>query len=143
MYQVKKFDQALHDMYDPPARKAVSDWIRMKWGMQVKDNPDKYGTDLILGRDNRRIGYAEVEVRQWNSHCPFDTIHVPFRKKHMLEVPNTLFFALTQDMSHAYWIKGDKVFNHPLWEMKDNTKHEAYYDVPKDLFQFVDLTELF
>ena len=64
--QIKKFDQVLHDMYDPPARKAVSNWIKAIWGMQVKDNPDKYGTDLILGRDNKRIGYAEVEVRQWN-----------------------------------------------------------------------------
>ena len=99
--QIKKFDQVLHDMYDPPARAAVSAWIKMKWGYQVKDNPDKYGTDLILGRDNKRIGYAEVEVRQWNPTCPFDTIHVPMRKKHMLEVPNTLFFALTQDMTHA------------------------------------------
>jgi len=141
--QIKKFDQALHDMYDPPARKAVSAWIKMKWGMQVKGNPDIYGTDLILGRDNKRIGYAEVEVRQWNPTCPFDTIHVPARKKHMLEVPNTLFFALTQDMTHAYWIDGIKVFDYPLWEMKDETKHEAYYDVPKELFKFVDLTQPF
>jgi len=46
-------------------------------------------------------------------------------------------------MTHAYWIAGDEVFKHPLWEMKDDTKHEAYYDVPKHLFNFVDLTEPF
>jgi hypothetical protein len=141
--QIKKFDQALHDMYDPPARAAVSAWLKMKWGFDTKDNPDIYGTDLILGRDGKRVGFAEVEVRQWNPNCPYPTIHVPRRKKHMLEVPNTLFFALTQDMSHAYWIVGDKVLSHPLWEMKDDTKHEAYYDVPKQLFNFVDLTQPF
>jgi hypothetical protein len=141
--QIKKFDQALHDKYDPPARKAVADWVKMKWGMDSKDNPDIYGTDLILGRNGIRVGFAEVEVRQWNPHCPFDTIHVPVRKKHMLEVPKTLFFALTQDMTHAYWIKGNAVLAFPFWEMKDDTKHELYYDVPKHLFKYVDLTELF
>jgi len=141
--KIKKFDQDLYDKYDPPARAAVSAWLKMKWGFDSKDNPDKYGTDLIMGKNGFRVGFAEVEVRQWNPTCPFDTIHVPMRKKHMLEVPKTLFFALTQDMTHAYWIAGDEVFKHPLWEMKDDTKHEAYYDVPKHLFNFVDLTEPF
>ena len=64
--KIKKFDQVLHDMYDPPARAAVSAWLKMKWGFDTKDNPDIYGTDLILGRDGKRVGFAEVEVRQWN-----------------------------------------------------------------------------
>ena len=140
--RIKKFDQALHDKYDPPARAAVAKWIDMKWGFQALDNPDIYGTDLIIYRNGKKIGYAEVEVRQWNP-CPYPTIHVPVRKKHMLEVPKTLFFALTQDMKNAYWINGDKTLDFPTIEMRDETKHEAYYDVPKALFKYVDLTELF
>jgi len=140
--QIKKFDKALHDKYDPPARAAVAAWIKMKWGFDALDNPDIYGTDLIIYRDGKKIGYAEVEVRQWNP-CPYPTIHVPVRKKHMLEVPKTLFFALTQDMTHAYWINGDKTLDFPTIEMRDETKHEAYYDVPKELFKYVDLTEPF
>jgi len=140
--QIKKFDQALHDKYDPPARAAVAAWIKMKWGFDALDNPDIYGTDLIIYRDGKKIGYAEVEVRQWNP-CPYPTIHVPVRKKHMLEVPKTLFFALTQDMTHAYWINGDKTLDFSTIEMRDKTKHEAYYDVPKELFKYVDLTEPF
>ena len=140
--QIKKFDQALHDKYDPPARAAVAAWIKMKWGFDALDNSDIYGTDLIIYRDGKKIGYAEVEVRQWNP-CPYPTIHVPVRKKHMLEVPKTLFFALTQDMKNAYWINGDKTLDFPTIEMRDETKHEAYYDVPKSLFKYVDLTELF
>jgi len=140
--QIKKFDQALHDKYDPPARAAVAAWIKMKWGFDALDNSDIYGTDLIIYRNGKKIGYAEVEVRQWNP-CPYPTIHVPVRKKHMLEVPKTLFFALTQDMTHAYWINGDKTLDFPTIEMRDETKHEAYYDVPKELFKYVDLTEPF
>jgi len=141
--KIKKFDQILHDQYDPPARKAVSAWVKMKWGMDSKDNPDIYGTDLILGRNGKRIGFAEVEVRSWYPTCPFPTIHVPVRKKHMLEAPKTLFFALTQNMTHAYWINGEKALNYPQCEIKDDIKHEFYYDVPIELFKFVDLTEPF
>ena len=61
----------------------------------------------------------------------------------MLEAPKTLFFALTQNMTHAYWIKGEQALNHPEWQMKDDTKDELYYDVPIKLFKFVDLTEPF
>jgi len=136
--QIKKFDQALHDKYDPPARKAVIDWVEKTWGLQAKDNPDKYGIDLIVYRDGKQVGYIEVEVRSWNP-CPFNTIHVPVRKKEMLEQPKSLFFALTQDLSHAYWVTGDKVFKYKTVEMKDDTKHEAYYDVPKSLFNYVKL----
>lgn len=141
--QIKKFDQALHDKYDPPARAAVAEWISMKWGLTALDNPDIYGTDLIIHRGNVPVGFAEVEVRQWNPYCPYPTIHVPVRKKHMLEVEKTLFFALTQDMRQAYWIVGTKALSFPTIEMRDETKHEAYYDVPKELFKYIDLTELF
>ena len=48
--KIKKFDQALHDKYDPPARAAVAEWISMKWGLTALDNPDIYGTDLIIHR---------------------------------------------------------------------------------------------
>lgn len=141
--QIKKFDQALHDKYDPPARAAVSAWLNNIWGVDAIDNPDIYGIDLMIYRAGKFVGYVEVEVRSWTPYCPFDTIHVPVRKKHMLEVPNTLFFALTHDMKNAYWIKGEKALQLPTIEMRDKTKHEAYYDVPKHLFHYVDLTEPF
>ena len=141
--KIKKFDQKLHDKYDPPARKAVAEWLAMKWGVKAVDNPNIYGTDLIVYRGDMPVGYAEVEVRSWANRCPFDTIHVPVRKEHMLRVNKTLFFALTQDMQYAYWINGAKTLHFPTVEMKDETKHELYFDVPKSQFKFVDLTELF
>lgn len=136
--RIKKFDQSLHDKYDPPARLAVSRWVKNQWNLEAKDNPDKYGIDLIVYRNNDKVGYIEVEVRSWNP-CPFNTIHVPVRKKAMLETPKTLFFALTSDLSHAYWITGDKCFKYRTVEMRDDTKHEAYYDVPKSLFNYIKL----
>ena len=62
--QIKKFDQVLHDQYDPPARKAVSAWVKMKWGMDSKDNPDeipaiKLKTAKYL---NKNINYLSIDV---------------------------------------------------------------------------------
>lgn len=136
--QIKKFDQILHDKYDPPARKAVTDWVEKTWGLQCQDNPDKYGIDLIVYRNGEQVGFIEVEVRTWNP-CPFPTIHVPKRKIEMLELPNALFFALTEDLGHAYWIWGKNVFAYKTVEVKKDNFHEAYYDVPKSLFKFVKL----
>ena len=139
--KIKKFDQDLHDKYDPPARAAVSAWLKMKWGYDTKDNPDKYGTDLIMGKNGIRVGFAEVEVRQWSPTCPFDTIHVPMRKKHMLEVPKTLFFALTQDMTHAYWIQMKDIEQYPVKEISNYKipRGEMFFDIPIDKFIYVDL----
>jgi len=118
--RIKKFDQVLHDKYDPPAREAITKWAKKSWGIDCLGNPDRYGIDLIAYRDGVQVGYIEVEVRTWNP-CPFDTIHVPKRKLEMLELPNALFFALTEDLSHAYWIKGSEVFAYKTVEVKKNS----------------------
>jgi hypothetical protein len=46
-------------------------------------------------------------------------------------------------MRNAYWILGSKALDFNAVEIKDFEKHEAYYDVPKSLFNYVDLTEPF
>ena len=68
--EYKKFNQELHDLCDPPAREAVTDWIEMKWGLQAKPNPDKYGVDLIVYRRGEICGYVEVETRDWGPKAP-------------------------------------------------------------------------
>ena len=136
--KIKKFDQALHDKYDPPARKAVIDWIQMKWGLQAIDNPDIYGTDLLVCRAGKQVGWAEVEVRQWSPSCPFSTIHVPERKTKFFN-GNSLFFALTKDMGHAYWIESKDILKYPLKEVRNVkvTSGELFFDVPTSEFNFV------
>jgi len=137
--KIKVFEQDLHDKYDPPARAAVARWMYYAWGFDAIDNPDKYGVDLIIYKNWIEVGFAEVEVRSWHNECPFTTIHVPVRKTHMLEKEKTIFFALTQDMNYAYWIVGSKCLVFPTWRMTDETKDELYYDVPKELFNYVNL----
>lgn len=142
----KKFDQKLHDRFDPPARKLVSDWIKMKWGCKAEGG-GTYGVDLVIKRDDKPVAYAEVEVRQWGMrYCPYPTIHVASRKKKLLDnrLP-TLFFAVADDMEHGYWCKSAEIMRAPLVEVKNRYvgENEYFYDVPVEMFKYVRLADLF
>jgi len=141
----KKFSKELHDKYDLPARKVVSKWAQMKWGLKCEPNPNEFAVDLIAYREERPVGYIEVEVRNW-AYCHYPTIHIAHRKEKLFQenLP-VLFFALTQDLSHAYWCKAEIAKNYPLIEVKnfEVPNGELFFDIPTDQFKYVDLTELF
>jgi len=141
----KKFNQQLHDKYDPPARKAVTDWVKMKWGLECRENPNVFGVDLIVLREGKRVGYIEVEVRNW-AYCHYPTIHVAHRKEKLFQqdLP-TLFFALTQDLTHAYWCQAKVAKSYPLIEVKnfEVPNGELFFDIPVSQFKYVDLTDPF
>lgn len=141
----KKFNQQLHDKYDPPARKAVTDWVKMKWGLECRENPNVFGVDLIVLREGKRVGYIEVEVRNW-AYCHYPTIHVAHRKEKLFQqdLP-TLFFALTQDLTHAYWCLAKVAKDYPLIEVKnfEVPNGELFFDIPVSQFRYVDLTDPF
>jgi len=139
MSWTKTFEQDLHDKYDAPAKEAVANYLT-KLGYEVLPNPDKYGVDLLVNHNGIGIGVIEVEVRQWSPMCPFPTIHVPERKTKFFN-GNSLFFALTKDMQHAYWIESKDILRYPLKEVRNVkvTSGELFYDVPTNEFNFVDL----
>jgi hypothetical protein len=141
----KQFSQELHDKYDPPARKAVSDWIQMKWGAECRENPNVYGVDLLVYRADKLVGYIEVEVRSWD-YCHYPTIHVGLRKEKLFQQDRpVLFFALTQDLIHAYWAKALVIEGSPLIEVKniEVPAGELFFDVPVKHFKYVNLTDPF
>jgi hypothetical protein len=139
MSWTKTFEQDLHDKYDAPAKEAVANYLT-KLGYEILPNPDKYGVDLLVNHNGIGIGVIEVEVRQWSPVCPFPTIHVPSRKTKFFN-GNSLFFALTKNMEHAYWIESKEILKHPMKEVR-NVKvavGELFYDVPTSEFNFVEL----
>ena len=139
MSWTKTFEQDLHDKYDAPAKEAVGKYLT-KLGYEVMPNPDKYGVDLLIQHNGIGIGVVEVEVRQWSPNCPFPTIHVPERKTKFFN-GNSLFFALTKNMQHAYWIESKDILRYPLKEVRNVkvTSGELFFDVPTTEFTFVDL----
>lgn len=136
----KPFEQDLHDKYDAPAKEAVSSYLEKTWGVLVEPNLNQYGVDLLVFKDAEVIGSIEVEVRQWSPNCPYPTIHVPERKTKFFG-DKVLFFALTRDMQHAYWIETNKIKEYPNKEVRNIkvAEGEMFYDVPTNQFGFVDL----
>jgi len=137
----KPFEQELHDLYDAPAKEAVAAFIEKKCGVTVQPNPDKYGVDLLVMKDDKVVGTIEVEVRQWHP-CPYPTIHVPERKRKFFS-ENSLFFALTKTMTHAYWIQMKDIDQYPVKEISNYKVREGelFFDIPTDKFGYVDLNE--
>jgi len=141
----KQFNQALHDQYDPPARDAVTKWVKIKWGLECRENPNVFGVDLLVYRASSLVGYIEVEVRSWD-YCHYPTIHVGLRKEKLFQqnLP-VLFFALTHDLIHAYWAKTQVIEGSPLIEVKniEVPAGELFFDVPVKHFKYVNLTDPF
>jgi hypothetical protein len=141
----KKFSQSLHNQYDPPAREAVTKWVKMKWGLECRENPNVYGVDLLVYRADKLVGYIEVEVRGWD-YCHYPTIHCAQRKEKLFQqdLP-VLFFALTQDLIHAYWAKAQVIEGSPLIEVKnfEVPAGELFFNVPIKHFKYVNLTDPF
>ena len=135
----KLFEQELHDLYDAPAKEAVAAFIEKKCGVTVQPNPDKYGVDLLVLKDDKLIGTIEVEVRQRHP-CPYPTIHVPERKRKFFS-ENSLFFALTKTMTHAYWIQMKDIDQYPVKEISNYKVREGelFFDIPTDKFVYVEL----
>lgn len=144
--KTKPFDQQLHDACDPPARNAVAEWLKNLWYVNASPNPDKYAVDLILSRNGQEFGFAEVEVRDWGMNfCPHDTIHIAKRKEKLFSHPRTTMYVVTKEYTHAYWIRADKIKDCPVIEVPNRAvaNDEYFYDVPKNLWKFVDLKEVF
>jgi hypothetical protein len=117
----------------------------MKWGLECRENPNVYGVDLIAYRAGNPVGFVEVEVRGW-AYCHHTTIHIAHRKaKLFLQDRPVLFFALTHDLSHAYWLKAELVKKCPLIEVNNREvpSGEFFFDVPVSWFKYVNLTDPF
>ena len=145
----KPFNQALHDLCDPPARQAVIKYGKMKWNVDFRENPDIYGIDLLGYIRNILCCYIEIETRDWRNEslkCPYPSIHIPARKEKFFQKKHTLYFVVTRDFKSAYWIPTSEIIACEKKEVSNNSvkQGEYFYDVPISKFTFVeDLHEPF
>jgi hypothetical protein len=99
-----------------------------------------------LSRYGEHIGYGEVEVRDWGmDFCPYDTIHIAQRKEKLFTNPRTTMYVVTRNLTHAYWIRANKIKDCPLKEIPNKAvaNEEYFYDVPTHMWKFVDLRDVF
>ena len=138
----KDFDRDLHNRHDVQGRETVKNYVSAhKDGLIAKDNPDEYGVDLLFYKYDRLVGYGEVEVRtNWKATVfPFKSLHVPERKKKLLDnALVTLFFSVNEKHTQMFVCKAETVLNAPLVEVSNKyvQKGELFYDVKTaDLYQ--------
>jgi hypothetical protein len=139
--KTKPFNQQTHDACDPPAREAVSKYIKATWNMNAWHNPNQYAVDLIIEKDKQLVGYAEIEMRDWD-HCPFRTIHIPKRKDKLFNNDKkTIYFVVSRGISRAWYIDSQVIKNSSVMEIpnKEVSQGEYFYDVPIKLFTEVNL----
>ena len=140
----KKFDPTLHEQYDDIGKNIVISYFKNKLNIEASGNPDIYGVDVILYRNNKPIGYAEVEVRNnWNSdNFPYDTLNVPCRKKKLLDndLP-TYFFSINKIQTRMFCCTADVVLNSRIQENPNKyvKSKEYFYKVPVDKLKLINL----
>jgi hypothetical protein len=103
-------------------------------GLELIPNPDPYGVDLIAYDDGEKVGYVEVEVRaSWRTEVfPFDSIHVPERKKKLLVNDlHTVLVSVNCFGTRAYICDYRVVLGSPLMESSNMyiNKGERFYKV--------------
>ena len=139
--QTKPFSQSLHDLCDPPARDAIIKYVKNTWDLKASYNPNQYGVDLIIERGNDVVGFAEIEMRDWD-RCPFNTIHIPKRKDKLLynDKP-TIYFVVSRYLKRAWYIDSQVIKNSSVFEIPNRSvsQGEYFYDIPTYLFTEIEL----
>jgi len=100
MSENKEFSQKLYDENDTAGDKRLRELFDgSKYTLRrVK----KYGVDFEVYKDNKHIGYIEVEVKLgWNAHkYPFSDVRFPKRKGKFLKLDKRTYFVMfNKDLS--------------------------------------------
>jgi hypothetical protein len=139
---MKKFNEEAFKACDAASRKAVIDYLTKK-NFYVENRFDKYGIDLEFTY-GQICGYIEIEVRQpWKEYYwpdPFNSIHIPFRKKKFLEIYNSFYFILPSTMDRAYITKAKRILESEIIIVSTTRcpEGEPFYNVPLNKFLFRD-----
>lgn len=149
----KQFSQSLHDLHDPQIRSLVVERLpyalglldpdRFSWST-FRENPDKYGVDLLGVTEQGEIIHAEVEHKtseRWNTTFPFPTLDIPYRKKKFAESANpTVFVVVNHNYSQmAVTIASVLMMLQPQKKNNVYANGELFYAVPLEYVRFCPL----
>lgn len=136
----KQFSADLHDKNDERGREAAKRLFK-RWGLELKDNPDKYGVDLQAYKDGELYGNVEVEVREaWQGDFKFDTLNIPHRKRKFFEKDGrNCLVAFNSDLSQAFICDDWTVLFSNIEEVKNKyvENGEMFFKVPVNQIKLV------
>lgn len=138
--EYKPFSASLHKKNDPKSRRVVKEYLQKK-DIDLEDNPDKYGVDLIS-----KDGTVKVEVEHrlsWQGpEFPFNEINVPERKGKFFGDKEVSYAILNKEYTHIGIIPNKKLRKYLTAEnLKENPNKyvkagELFYKVPKSAFKW-------
>jgi hypothetical protein len=140
----KRFDKELFNLYDRKARNIAKRYFA-KQGIEAKDNPDKYGVDLLIYKEQQLIGYCECEVKAvWKEdQFPYGSVQIPERKaayvyKNKLPV---MFLMVNAKANRFLTVDGKDILTSPLREVSNIylRKEELFFQVPLAKVSFHDV----
>ena len=137
----KQFDTELHEHYDEIGRLRAYKLFKQLYGIELIDNPDEYAVDLIAMKNNKIVGYVEVEIREaWDGLFLYDTLNIPSRKKKLLtnNLP-TVLLAFNKQGTFCFICKDQTVLASPLVEIPNKymATGEFFYQVPVNKIRLI------
>lgn len=139
----KPFSPELYNLHDRRGKNRVATYLR-KWNRYEVIEGEKYDVDLICYIRGNLVAYVEVEERNWGGRCPWDSIHVPYRKSKFTkpDAP-TYLFAIDSNGEWGYYCEMTTILASPLIEVPNRYLYsrEKFYDVPIDCFNEIKLGE--
>lgn len=137
----KQFNAELHDHFDEVGRLRAYKLFKRNYGIELVDNPDEYAVDLIAMKNNKIVGYVEVEVREaWDGLFLYDTLNIPSRKKKLLtnNLP-TVLLAFNKQGTFCFICKDQTVLASPLVEIPNKymATGEFFYQVPVNKIRLI------
>ena len=128
------FNKDCFDAVDAESRRASKRYIASK-GYKVEDHLDQFAVDLVVTTPDGGTIYVECERRNiWsNGKFPYDTIHIPYRKKKFLELDfPCVYHAWDSNYEYAVSIHSDVIKQSPIVEVPNRAiaAGEYFYDVP-------------
>lgn len=137
----KQFNAELHDHFDEVGRLRAYKLFKRNYGIELVDNPDEYAVDLIAMKNNKIVGYVEVEIREaWDGLFLYDTLNIPSRKKKLLtnNLP-TVLLAFNKQGTFCFICKDQTVLASPLVEIPNKymATGEFFYQVPVNKIRLI------
>ena len=138
-----EFDRKQFDECDEKARTWAKDLFKKKYQIDLTDNPDKFGIDLIASRSGIKVGYVEVDIKRgWGDSFMYTHLNVPVRKRKLLTAAlKCILVTFNVVGSQCFICKGDVVINSEVEEVKNRhvPNGELFFKVPVNQIKLVTL----
>lgn len=134
----KKFNRAVYEAYDGPAREALVKHLEAN-GHTIVNNEENYGVDVVSQKGGLTY-FNEAEVKlawsgDWNTS--WKDIRIPERKQRLLDKHETQdgvlnFYIFRKDLKQAWRIKDTLLTQDSLGEAKGRfiQKGELFFHIP-------------